>query len=144
MKKSKKQNFIYDGYTAKGYCKETDLNEEFRFEYRPMLTDKRVKVWDVSKFSPEMGERKIAAEMVHHVISWDVVDEKGNPVPITASNLLKLVPSLWSRLCNIVAGFGSSDIDPKLSDEEQDEAVVELLENMDKTAAELGGADAKN
>jgi len=147
MSKKKNRNFVADGYTEKAYVKASELNDEFRFEYRPMLADKRAQLWkDAEKLKPDLGEQKMAMEMVHHVISWDITDENGKPVDITARNLLKLKPVLWTRLGSIIAGYMPSDVDPLLEEEEQDQAAKEAIAaGLDKTAAEMKvEADAKN
>jgi len=148
--KKKNKNFISDGYTAKGYVKATELNDEFRFEYRPFLIDKRAALWKeaekIAETKPDLGEAKIAMGLVHQLVSWDITDDKGKPVDITARNILRLAPVLYARLGNIIGGWSASDVDPLLEGEEQEQAVVEAIDaSLDKTASELKmEADAKN
>lgn len=147
MKKNKKNNFIYDGYTEKGFIKATELNDDFRFEYRPMLIDKREILWeDSKKLKADLAEQKIAMGLVHQIVSWDIVDEKGQPADITARNLLRLKPALWGKMASIVGGYIPSDVDPLLEAEEQEQATKDLIESsLDKTASQLKEvADEKN
>lgn len=114
-------NFIPDGYTESAFVRAIpNIHGDFRFEYRPMLVEERTPLLAASNsMKPDAYDRKCAAELAKKLVSWDLADEKGNAVPISAANILRLKPKLWGRVFAIVAGLDAHDGDPGLSVEKK-------------------------
>lgn len=51
------------------------------------------KYWEISELEKRTGDKILTSKsmILHSIVSWNVVDEKGNPVPITIENIGKYV-----------------------------------------------------
>ena len=66
----------------------------------------------------QSGERLSGAEaakrdtefVATHLVEWDIRDTAGESVPITAVNCGRLLPRLFNRLLDIVAGYDIGDL----------------------------------
>lgn len=118
--------FLEDGYTAKGYLKAVpQLYPEVRFTYRPILPEQRAAfVEAVRKAKDGPGaERRTAAILAKHLLTWDVTDSKGDTVSITGDRILRLRWALYDRLVAVVLyGTEGGDVDPSWTDAEKDAA----------------------
>lgn len=113
-------NFIPDdGYTQPGYIQAVPrLHGELRYVYRPMLAQQRAPLLDAAR--DEKGDKyeRLACKLAcPHITSWSLIDAKGEPVAITAPNMLRVRPAMLSKLINIVAGLQASDVDPEWPEE---------------------------
>ncbi len=115
-------NFIpNDGYTEKVYLKGIPrLTSDVRIEVRPMLVEERsVYSRAASSLGPAETNQKAAGVIRERLVSWDLKDAKGQPVPITHENILRLKPALFERLFSIIAGLDAGDEDPEKPSEER-------------------------
>lgn len=120
-----------DGYTEKAYIgAKPGFYGEFRFEYRPMLIEERGPLFAAAgKMPSDAYSRKCAAEVAKKLRSWSLVDAKGQPVPVSAANILRLKPTLHDRLFEIVLGLATSDTDPQWDDDHKDAAAEAQYES---------------
>lgn len=121
--------FLHDGYTRKGFIGAVPgLFPEIRFTFRPMLTQDRSVMTDrLTKAKPEMADRISAEAVAARISEWDVTDSRGELVPISMANVLRLQPSALGRLFAIVTGTLPTDIDPEWSAGEQEAEADEQL-----------------
>jgi hypothetical protein len=107
--------FIDDGYTLDGYIAENPgLYPAVEFQYRPMTRrETAVLEGDIMRTrDAEAGETEAAKVVARKLVSWNLVDRAGKPVPISADNLLRLQPVLGGTLLEIVRGRRASDRKP--------------------------------
>jgi len=118
-------NLIQAGYTEKGFVKaEKGIHGELRFEFRPVLvTDRSAHVSAIDGMKADAFDRKTAEVIEQHLISWDVTNAKGQPVPPTRINILRLKPRLFAKLYSIILGFEPSDIDSQWDQDATDQLV---------------------
>lgn len=112
-----KSAFISDGHTRPGYIEETDFYPASRFEYRPATLQERVVIKDrvareALRRDAAAGEKLLNQWMVDHLLSWDVKDEDGKEVELTAENLSRLNPAFGFKLHAILMGDAVCDTDP--------------------------------
>ena len=140
--------YIADGYTLTAYLAEVPrLYPALRFTYRAVLAQNRAVIFremdKAAETDPRKAESISAAAMVAQLVSWDLVDQKGEAVPISASNILRLQPTLGVRLFRVLMGREAPDEDPAI------EAVERNEQSSAQLAAALAGkapeeADVKN
>ena len=141
--------FIPDGYTRNGYIKEEPLlYPAVRFQYRPLLTGDQAVIQRAINISPDARQQEqIAAEtIVNRVVSWDIVDDKGHDLPITASNALRIPPVLFNRIHKCCMGREGGDADPQWGDVEVDAVSERQFREALAGGGQQGGEidDAKN
>ena len=127
-----------DGYTEPGYIEaRRGLYEELRFTFRPLLVTEQNQ-WSkgAGNMQPAAWDRQCAGLMAGRLKSWTLTTAKGEPLPVSAANILRLKPSLYSRLYGILLGTEPSDIDPEWSEEKKDEVAVDEAAGLDL----IGGA----
>ena len=121
-----KNNWIPDdGYTEAAYVRESPgLYGTFRFSYRPLLVELRSEINAGFKaLSAADCERKAAEVIAAQVKTWDLVHPRtGQPVEITAANVLRLRPELFARVWGIVQGVDPTDTDPAWTEKQRLEA----------------------
>ena len=121
-----------DGYTLKGYiAAEKGIHNEFRFEYRPMMTEQKVAMNNglTRRAKDPLDQERFLAKLVaaNHLVSWDLFDERGDEVPVSANAILEnLLPPIWTKICSIVMQAMPSDVDPSADDESKDQVFNEV------------------
>ena len=123
-----KTGFIPDGYTAEGFCAETDFYPAVHFQYRPCVGTEHYgfNAQQVALFKSEkpkdseQARKNIATLLAKHLVSWDLLSPDGNPVEISLANLLRVEPNLSAKLYGIVMGYEPND------DEKPDEKKADL------------------
>jgi len=138
-----------DGYTEPGYIKPViGLHGEFRFRFRPMLTEEYSHLIAASdEMSGQAYDRKAADMMLGKLTEWNLSDGKGVLVPITQKTILRLKVALFNKLYKIITGTDATDIDPLWSDDITDTKADEEYESAlsDRTPGEVREEnDAKN
>lgn len=140
-----------DGYTEPGYIDPQPLlHGALRFSFRPMITEERAKLLAaVENMSGDAYDRMAADMMAKKLVEWDLVDAKGEPVPISARIVLRLKPALFNTLYKIMLGFDATDRDPDWQDETADLKAAEqyasaLSEHGDMPGEVRAEGDAKN
>jgi hypothetical protein len=142
--------FIDDGYTRAAYFKPVEeLRPAVRFTYRPALVAERDEILygPASKGSATVQAMAVAKMIVSKVKSWDISDQKGQPVAITEGNVIRLEPSLFDRMLQVVLGTGVPDRDPDAGKDEADKlakAEYELAMQGSAAGAVAEGEAAKN
>lgn len=120
------------------------VHSEVRFQYRGLWRQARRQYFaamdELSKQSkpgvevfPSPEDKCTANMMSKVIVSWDVKDDEGKPLPITAENLIDLDEPLFNKMSRIIARMAESDLDPMDSADEQQKT----LENGSKSPAEL-------
>lgn len=112
----KEQSLIHDGYTTTAYFKKLPgIHPEVRTTVRPLYGDRRV------NFQTRLGQLvrdPVAAErftnhmIADHIMSWSIVDHKGEPAEVNADNVHCLQPSLRQRFYNLITGVQGGDVEP--------------------------------
>lgn len=120
---------INDGYTENGYIAEHKrLYPAVRFTFRPMLIAELVEYGRAVDKLKGMEVRRYVAQLLKDKISsWDLVDAKGESVPVNVANFLKLKASLFDKLFGIVSVQIPSDDDPDAGNEEMDQRIKDAL-----------------
>jgi hypothetical protein len=119
----KRLNFVpNDGYTEPGYLAAIPgKSVEMRFTFRPLLSEEKRKLLEtVEKLKPVQEVVRIAEVLAENIKSWDVVDAKGDAVPVNTTTMRRMKPSIFWTLWKIVAGDEPSDIDPQWTDAEKE------------------------
>src|SRR4051812_5116843 len=95
---------IRDGYNCDGYL--DVLAAQLRFKYRPMTAGQREQFFELlGKQASAAAKHKASCEAaVNHLVSWDVVNDKGEPEPITAENVTCLPPAMFIRMFGVISG----------------------------------------
>jgi hypothetical protein len=124
----KQQNYVpNDGYNLPGFVDAREgINEAARFLYRPISADQQASYTATLALLQDTPTnpanfRKRAEIIRGRLVSWDLKDDKGAPLTITAAELRKLSPELFWKVYGIVFGSVPTDIDPQWSEEEQAE-----------------------
>lgn len=129
-----------DGYTESGFIAAVPgQNGDFRFTYRPMVPAQSEKATDaIVTLSGEKYTQAQAEQTLSQIVSWDGGKQ------ITLANLLRLRSALYRRMCNIIAGFTASDIDPKWSDQKKQAvaSVAAKAVTTGKLPGDIAGDDA--
>lgn len=142
--------FIDDGYTRKAYFKPVELlRPEVRFTYRPALVAERDEILygPTGKAGATAQAMAVAKMIVSKVKSWDIMDQKGAPIAITEGNVIRLDPSLFDRMLQVILGTGVSDPDPTESKDDAEKLAkqeYELAMRGSAAAAVAEGEAAKN
>ena len=102
--------YLPDGYTETGRLDETEECPAVEFKFRPPIGPERSFLLDEEERirKPGTTESIRAAiqftidSVISHLVSWDVTDANGAPLPITVETLRRLHPGIFGRLCNYV------------------------------------------
>jgi len=119
-----------DGYTESGYVEaKPGLHGEFRFTYRPLLTETRSRLLrSFDNLKAEEQDLIVAKTLAERVASWSLTKQSGEAVPVAVDNVRRLKPAIFFRLWSVVLGTEPSDLDPAWETEQKVEAVTTLLE----------------
>ncbi len=117
--------YIDDGYTLDGFLKESPgIYPAIRFRYRPATPHERAQTFDGWERLPE-SERlgRIATRLAKNILSWDLTDAKGVPVPCNEpGRYRKICGPLYSRLQDVIFQISPPDADPDKEHEETNHA----------------------
>ena len=117
----KAATYLHDGYTRPGYiAPEPDLHGELRFVFRPGVVEERGQLVDAAqRMASDAYDRHLAVYLAEKLVRWELVDEQGQEVPVTADHILRLHPELFIALEQIVLGWIASDVDPLWADDDK-------------------------
>lgn len=131
---------IEDGYTESGVLLGVPgLYPRLAFRFRPMLIQERMEYGQAAEKAGPMTLRKLVASyLAKKLQSWDLKDAKGETVPLTTDNLLKLKARLFDRLFSVVSTDQPPDLEPdKAADDDGDVADVSKAAETGRTVAEV-------
>ena len=124
-----------DGYTLDAYIQALPkVHNEVRLSFRPTYVTDRAQLVEANRKLDETKFAKYLSEWTaKHLVSWSIHQKvKGVmiPMPITAENILKLKPQLWTKLTGIVCWGEGGDQDPVVSEDttERSDATVDQLQ----------------
>lgn len=141
------KNYIADGYNEPGYVAESPgLYSACRFTYRRALHLVRNRWYDAGRPGREAAAKAQYEILAKQLFSWDVVDDKGQPVPIKPLEIARVAPDLIDIIFNIVLGLSKSDDEPGAASTSAGvtgDEFDQLLESS-RTPDEQAEADAKN
>ena len=122
--------YIPDGYTTDGFIAEQPrLHPAARFVYRPCVSVENGIIDDaIRKATAARGEMIAAECCAGHLVSWDVVDEAGAPLAVEAVKIVRLQPTLFSKLFGVIRGSRAGDIDPDNVDNRSAEGTSDELQ----------------
>ena len=109
-----------DGYTERAVLHEVPhLHPRVEFRFRPMLVAEVADYWQQAEgLKGAQLRRLVAAHLANKVKEWDVKDDRGEAVPVTAANVMLLKDHLFKRLFGVVSGQEPPDAAPDRSPEE--------------------------
>ena len=149
-----RKNFIpNDGYTLPGFAEgQPGFYESVRYRYRPVSAVKQAafeSALELLRDTPTNPARfrKNAEILRGRIVSWDLVDDKGEPLPLTQAAIESLAPYLFWKLFGTVFGRTASDIDPQWEEEAQaEEAKIATDAALagESVGATREASDAKN
>lgn len=120
-------DFLDDGYTEAGYLKAVDgIHGCLEFEYRPALVKTADRITGLIQGERPDWERfadsaaKAMATDPGLLKSWSMKNRKGESVPITVDNLLRVRNQLFHKLWMVIAGQMPSDGQPSKPNLEAD------------------------
>jgi len=108
--------FVHDGYDFRGYVAEMRaLHPALRFDWRPIHKAELLETMrKASNLSEQAAEHVSCALLAKHLLWWDAVDLKGEPMPLSADSLMTNFSDFFrQRLMRIVSCQESSDWDPE-------------------------------
>lgn len=97
---------IDDGCTLDGQVPAQGGVPAVSFRYRPALPEA---VYEYTRAQKANGRQELKAVvdlLSAHVISWDVVDAKGDHMPVTADTLRRVPHRVQQRMVDLVTGYG--------------------------------------
>lgn len=122
-----------DGYTLTRYVGNAPLMyDAARFTFRPLSSVPRAKlVSSKDRFENDQLVMGLCGILAERITEWNLVDHKGQPLPITAESCLLIHPALQQRLINIIIwSIEGGDIDPqKQRTREQVRDIPKLLDD---------------
>lgn len=103
---------IEDGYTAEGEVPEMrGRTPRVGFTYRPALPE-AVKSLNLAPRQTGKQLMDVVVEFLdRQLVSWDVTDRKGEPVPINRDTLRRVPDPVLVALVDIVAGYAPAQAD---------------------------------
>jgi hypothetical protein len=134
---------IRDGYNERGYIAEVPrLHPAVRFEFRPMtLAERGLYIKAIGTLKKDNELRTYMAGCIKEHLTgqppWDLRNDKGEIVPLTVDELLRLKPRLFDRLFMIVSGEEAPDADPEAPPAELDQEALDIQEAV-KTGKTIG------
>jgi hypothetical protein len=113
-------NYIPDGYTLPVYFKEIPgVHGEFRGRFRPLILIQQGQVQRELSTCDEDWEKRqwVAARWItQQLVDWDIKKPNGQSVDHKDVNeVMRLRPTLFNRLWNVINNQDGGDIDPQLS-----------------------------
>ena len=151
--KDRKNYVPNDGYTLPGFAEgQPGYFESVRYRYRPVSAIQQATfeaALDLLRDTPTNPARfRKNAEIIRsRIVSWDAVDDKGEPLPLTQATMEHLAPQLFWKLFGTVFGRMASDIDPQWEEERQAEEAriaADAALAGESVGATREAADAKN
>ena len=140
------QAYIHDGYTKTAYIGAMEgIHPSLRFKYRAMLSqDRAVIMSHLSNYNDPRREQSLSAATIsQYVVSWDMTKQDGSAVDLGADEVLRVNPTLSSRVWAILLGADAPDADPDATEvEDASDAEAELEAALKGTTPEA--LDAKN
>jgi hypothetical protein len=134
-------NYLTDSCTRPGHIAAAQqLHGPLRFTFRPALTSERSRLAEAAgEMNPEAFDAHAAGFLAGKLVRWDLHDDQGQPVGVSAEALLRLQPELFVKLYSVVLGATASDIDPEWGDAEREEhhAEVQLAEQTGRSIGEV-------
>ncbi len=110
------------------------LYPDVRGEFRPCLYDEQAGFFRANQtLGPKEETARACTLMKGKLVSWNLVQRNGDPLPISEANLRRLRPALQQRLLAIILGVEAPDEDPTAS---HDQAGVDAADKVQ--AAESG------
>ncbi len=127
--------FIDDGYTEQGFVRgEPGLHPDVRFEWRPSVPEELDRYnADADRLKGTELRKHAARFLAAKLVSWDLRNGKGDVVPISLPNVLRLKDGLFMHLLRVTLGIRASDVDPRWDEERR------RREEADREAAEAAG-----
>ena len=116
-----------DGYTLDGFVEaKQGFGESVKFKYRPVTAEKQAMMTASLSLLQDTPTnpanfRKRAEIIKGRIISWDIKDDKGNPLLVNQTTIQNLAPELFWKLFGIVFGSIPTDINPEWEEEQQRE-----------------------
>src|SRR5438046_1370797 len=99
---------IHDGHTLEGKIPARGHWPEVNFRYRPALPEDVYEYAYQSNAAPGKGRAKAVIGLLNRqLVSWDVTDEKGESVPITAENLKRVPHGYLEKFLDYVTGYSA-------------------------------------
>jgi len=97
--------FIDDGYTEDGVIPECPgLWPEIRFSYRPLTAADFADYAQAAEKLNTAALKKLTSERIaSKLVTWSIADSRGADVPITAENVARLKPAVFSALFDRIA-----------------------------------------
>lgn len=128
--------YIHDGYTIDGYIAASrGLCPDLRFRYRPVLSQDRAVIQaEIEKADPRKQESLAAQVIANRVESWDLQKPKAlnstetESIPLECSEILRIAPAVATTIYNILMGRSVCDEDPRVYEEDRNEATEQELQ----------------
>jgi hypothetical protein len=112
--------FIDDGYTREQLLPATTERPAVHFEYRPMLAAERrrlsrqtVRLGACGPGGAEAAASLAIAALAARLVSWDVMDDEGRPLEISAETIAALEPGLFEQVYSAVTHFDDEEATAK-------------------------------
>lgn len=149
---------IEDGFTQEFAIPEVPgVSAAVSGVYRPMTTREIKRVLHANADSnPDVGDIHSCKAIAEHVVSWNLVNSKGEPLPITVDTVAKIQPpDLQAALLEVVAGWYNRPVtiapaalralvkNQNLTSDDKLAAILELL-GPEKGVMSQRDADTKN
>ena len=97
---------IDDGYTRDGETAPTEFKYPVvKFKYRPAIGKDASRHRHNCNAGADAEEKSVITLLMAHVKGWELTDDKGNGVPVTAENLTNMYPLIRSQIVDIVMGY---------------------------------------
>lgn len=100
---------IHDGYTLDGRIPAFGHHPEVSFRYRPALPEQ---VYEYTNAPKKTGKEELKAVvdlLLKHLVSWDVRDQAGETVPVTADNLKRIPHRVQQKMVDYVTGYAAEE-----------------------------------
>lgn len=135
-----------DGYTETAFLLEVPrLYPEVHLAFRPLPSEKRTLIrYQIEKKKDTERPGLWNSVVAKQLVSWNLQDEKGDPLPISDKVIARLKPALYERIYGVIMGVDNGDEDPHggKKSEGAELSVAELLEGKEADSKEV--ADQKN
>ncbi len=111
-----------DGYTLDAYIQGVPrVHNQQWIAYRPTyITDRALLLEANRKLDEKRFTEHLSEWAAKHLVSWTIQQKIGDALvsmPITAENIQKLKPQLWTRIIGIVCWGEGGDQDPNIKED---------------------------
>jgi hypothetical protein len=96
---------INDGYTFAGRVEPIGPFPAVEVKYRPALADRVQQYIDASNRGGKERSDASVKLLTEHLVSWDVLDDKGEPAAIVDVNLRRVPYPIREKLVDMVCGY---------------------------------------